>query len=338
MYSLLRTVLFLLPPEFAHYCTLTMLKCSHQLRLLPLVTSNKPCIPMTCMGLRFENPVGLAAGLDKNGEFIDALAQLGFGFIEVGTVTPKPQPGKEKPRLFRLPKEYALINRMGFNNKGVDYLVRQIQKSRYRGILGINIGKNAATPLHAAAEDYLICMEKVYPYASYIVINISSPNTQDLRQLQYGDTFSDFIARLKQQQEILQKQHLRYVPLVVKVAPDLDQAQIKMIAGVVLHYGIDGLTVSNTTCSRETIKKHPLRHEQGGLSGAPLHSLSCDVIQAFNNELRDRIPIIGVGGIMSAYDAQQTFSAGAQLIQLYTGLIYRGAGLVKEILDEGNDR
>lgn len=332
MYKLLRHLLFLLPAEFSHYATLHTLKWLHRLHLLPLSRHKTHHIPRMVMGLRFENPVGLAAGLDKNGEFIDALASLGFGFIEIGTVTPKPQAGNVKPRLFRLPEEHALINRMGFNNKGVDFMVAQIKKSRYRGPLGINIGKNASTPLHAAVDDYLTCMDKVYAYASYIVINISSPNTKNLRTLQHGDTFHHFIKQLKQRQWRLQKQHRCYVPLVVKVAPDLEQPDIEMIAHVLLQQGVDGVIVSNTTCSRDAIKNNPLRHEKGGLSGTPLHPRSCQVIQAFQSLLHGRIPIIGVGGILSSDSAMQTFAAGAQLIQVYTGLIYQGPGLITDIL------
>ena len=283
------------------------------------------------MGLDFKNPVGLAAGVDKNGDYIDALAALGFGFIEIGTVTPRPQPGNPKPRLFRLPEHQAIINRMGFNNLGIDHLFAQVKQSRYKGILGINIGKNFDTPIEHAADDYLIGLRKAYAAASYITINISSPNTQNLRQLQQGDESRKLIAALKEEQLKLQQEHGKYVPLALKIAPDLSSEDISRIAKLLLEFEVDGVIATNTTIARDMIANHPLAHETGGLSGSPVKDKSTAVVKGLSAELQGKIPVIAVGGILSADDAQEKFAAGASLVQIYSGLIYQGPELIREI-------
>jgi dihydroorotate dehydrogenase len=283
------------------------------------------------MGLNFPNPIGLAAGLDKNGEYLDALAALGFGFIEIGTVTPRPQPGNPAPRIFRIPEAHALINRLGFNNHGVDQLVENVRRSAYQGILGINIGKNFDTPLEKAVDDYLTGLQKVYRYASYVTVNISSPNTQNLRQLQAADALDQLLGRLKSEQAGLAQRHGKYVPMAVKIAPDLDETQIQAIAALLMKYRIDGVIATNTTITRTGIEHLPQAQESGGLSGAPLTQRATAVIRQLHCLLQGAVPIIGVGGIMSADDAHGKLTAGASLIQLYTGLIYRGPDLVKEI-------
>ena len=286
------------------------------------------------MGLNFPSPVGLAAGLDKDGAYIDGLAALGFGFIEIGTVTPRAQPGNPKPRMFRLPEAQALINRMGFNNGGVDAFVRNVQASRFyqerRGILGLNIGKNADTPIERATDDYLYCLDKVYPYAAYVTVNISSPNTKNLRQLQQASELDALLSSLKQAQSRLADTHGRYVPLVLKIAPDLDDEQIDTIASALLRNHIDGVIATNTTITREAVQGLTHANETGGLSGAPVRDLSTRVIRALHQVLQGEIPIIGVGGILNGVDAHEKMAAGASLIQLYTGLIYRGPALVGE--------
>ena len=331
MYSLLRPLLFILPPEIAHHFTLPVLKIFHRLKLTKLLFGKMPTANCTIMGLNFPNPVGLAAGMDKNGEYIDSLAALGFGFIEVGTVTPRPQPGNPLPRLFRLPKARALINRMGFNNKGVDELVDNVKKTHFSGILGINIGKNFDTPLEKAVDDYLICLHKVYAVADYVTINISSPNTPGLRQLQQEDELARLLKTLKQAQQQLAKKHNKYVPLVVKIAPDLNEVELTSIAKKLLEYNIDGVIATNTTLSRIGVENFSHANEKGGLSGAPLLAPTTKIVQHLNVTLQNKIPIIAAGGVMSAADAQQKFTAGASLVQIYTGLIYKGPTLVKEI-------
>ncbi len=286
------------------------------------------------MGLTFPNPVGLAAGLDKDGAYIDGLAALGFGFIEIGTVTPRAQPGNPKPRMFRLPEAQALINRMGFNNGGVDAFVRNVQASRFyqerRGILGLNIGKNADTPIERATDDYLYCLDKVYPYAAYVTVNISSPNTKNLRQLQQASEIDALLSALKMAQSQLADKHGRYVPLVLKIAPDLDDEQIDTIASALLRNHIDGVIATNTTITREAVQGLTHANETGGLSGAPVRDLSTRVIRSLHQVLQGEIPIIGVGGILNGVDAHEKMAAGASLVQLYTGLIYRGPALVGE--------
>jgi len=334
MYSLLRRLLFTLPPETAHHFTLFILKVFHRLKLTQLVFGKMPHAPCTVMGLHFPNPVGLAAGMDKNAEYIDSLAALGFGFIEVGTVTPRPQQGNPKPRLFRLPAENALINRMGFNNDGVDKLLAQVQKARFSGILGINIGKNVDTPLENAVDDYLVCLHKVYAYADYVTVNISSPNTPGLRQLQQGEELDRLLSVLKQAQQQLADQHNKYVPLVIKIAPDLSEEELTVMANKFLAYKIDGVIATNTTLSRVGVENNAaLSNESGGLSGAPLKARSTQIVQQLSKILQNQIPIIAAGGIMSSNDAVEKRNAGASLVQLYTGLIYRGPTLVKEMRD-----
>lgn len=330
MYSLLRSALFQLDPEAAHHLTLNSLETAYKLGLLPLISRIPADDPHTVMGLTFRNPVGLAAGLDKNGECIDGLAALGFGFIEIGTTTPRPQPGNPQPRLFRLPQARAIINRMGFNNQGVDALIENVKSAEYGGILGINIGKNADTPIERAADDYLIGLRKVYPHASYVAINISSPNTKNLRQLQAGDELDALLAQLKAEQEKLAQQHGRYVPLAVKIAPDLEAEQVTQIASLLLRHRIDGVIATNTTLSRTGVEQLPHAQETGGLSGTPVREKSTAVIRQLAAELQSALPIIGVGGILCGADAAEKMEAGASLVQIYSGLIYRGPALISE--------
>ena len=330
LYSLARPLLFTLAPERAHELTLSLLKSSHKMGMMRQNVASKP---VTCMGIEFPNPVGLAAGLDKNGAYIDALAAQGFGFIEIGTITPLPQPGNPEPRLFRLPKAKAIINRMGFNNDGVDQLIENVKAVKFKGVLGINIGKNAATPVENAVDDYLICLEKVYNYASYITVNISSPNTKNLRSLQSGDALTELLETLKQRQLELAEEFQHYVPLVLKVAPDLEPEDINFIAQQLLNCKIDGLIVTNTTLSREGVEGLPFGDEAGGLSGAPVFEKSTACLAAFAKILNGRIPLIGVGGILSGADAVAKKEAGATLVQVYSGLIYTGPRLVKDCVD-----
>jgi len=284
------------------------------------------------MGLEFKNPVGLAAGLDKNGDYIDALSGLGFGSLEIGTVTPRAQPGNPQPRLFRLPEHNAIINRMGFNNQGVDYLLQQVEKSGYKGILGINIGKNFDTPIESATEDYLISLRKAYKAASYITINISSPNTKNLRQLQQGDEIKNLLSALKVEQKKLQLEHNKYTPIVVKIAPDLNDGEILHIAQLLKEFSIDGVIATNTTLDREAVKDHPFENEAGGLSGVPVRDKSTYVVARLAEELQGEIPIIAAGGIFSTEDAQAKLDAGASLVQIYSGLIYKGPELAYQIM------
>ena len=333
LYALARPLLFALDPETAHNLTLPLLRYAAKLGI-PQTTSRSITDVRHVMGLSFPNAVGLAAGLDKDGDCIDGLSALGFGFIEVGTVTPRPQPGNPRPRMFRLPQANALINRMGFNNGGVDAFVRNVQSSRFYqenlGVLGLNIGKNADTPMERATDDYLVCLNKVYPYASYVTVNISSPNTKNLRQLQHASELDELLAKLKDAQRRLSDQHGRYVPIVLKIAPDLDVEQIRTIADALLRHHMDGVIATNTTITRDAVKGLAHANEMGGLSGAPVRELSNRVIRALHQQLGKDIPIIGVGGILSASDAQAKLDAGASLIQLYTGLIYRGPTLIGE--------
>ncbi|MBS3965354.1 MAG: quinone-dependent dihydroorotate dehydrogenase [Methylomonas sp.] len=331
-YALLRPLLFQLDAETAHELTLKLLDLTVETRLAGLLGAARIEKPVKLMGLTFDNPLGLAAGLDKNGDHIDALAALGFGFIEIGTVTPRPQPGNPKPRLFRLPEHQAIINRMGFNNLGIDHLLKQVEHCRYRGVLGINIGKNADTPLENAADDYLIGLRKSYAAASYVTINISSPNTKNLRQLQQGDDIRRLLEALKQEQSALAKQHGKYTPIVVKIAPDLTEDEVRHIASLLIDFGMDGVIATNTTLTRDQVQGHPLGQEAGGLSGAPVKAASTRIVKQLATELNDRLPIIAVGGILCADDAQEKLAAGASLVQIYSGLIYRGPALIGEIL------
>ena len=330
MYSLARPLLFSLAPERAHELTLSMLKSAHRMGAIRQTVAAKP---VTCMGIEFPNPVGLAAGLDKNGAYIDALAGLGFGFIEIGTITPKPQEGNPKPRLFRIPQAKAIINRMGFNNDGVDQLVENVKAAKFKGILGINIGKNATTPVEDAVSDYLVCLEKVYNYASYITVNISSPNTKNLRSLQSGHALTELLETLKKRQLELAEELQHYVPLVLKVAPDLEVSDIEFIASQLLQFKIDGLIVTNTTLSREGVEGLPFGDEAGGLSGAPVFEKSTACLAAFSKILQGKIPLIGVGGILSGEQAVAKQQAGASLVQIYSGMIYTGPILIKDCVD-----
>ena len=326
MYGLLRPLLFRLDAEQAHHLTLSMLDQAARLGMPPVRRAEGRTVRV--MGLEFPNPVGLAAGLDKNGAHIDALGRLGFGSIEIGTVTPRPQPGNPRPRMFRIPQARAVINRMGFNNLGVDRLVRNVRESGYRGVLGINIGKNFDTPIERAAADYLACMRKAYAVASYLTVNISSPNTKNLRQLQQADELDRLLGELKAEQRSLADQHGRYVPLALKIAPDLDAVQIASVADRLVAHGIDGVIATNTTLSRDGVEGLPHCQEAGGLSGAPLTHRSTQVVRALAGHLQGRIPIIAVGGIMSGRDAVAKLDAGASLVQLYTGLVYAGPDLI----------
>ena len=336
LYALARPLLFSLDAESAHHLTLPALRRAAALGLTGLFS--KPAAdPRTVMGVTFPNPVGLAAGLDKDGSYIDGLAALGFGSIEIGTVTPRAQPGNPKPRMFRLPAAHAIINRMGFNNGGVDAFVANVQASRFyqgkQGVLGLNIGKNADTPIERAADDYLHCLEKVYPYASYVTVNISSPNTKNLRQLQGASELDALLSQLKDAQLRLADQHKRYVPVALKIAPDIDSEQIKNIADALLRHKLDGVIATNTTITRDAVKGLQYGEEAGGLSGAPVFELSNQVVRGLKAELGDALPIIGVGGILSGSNAKAKMEAGASLVQLYSGLIYRGPALVKECAD-----
>lgn len=335
-YPLARTALFSLDAEKAHELTLQRLQqaydCRHLRRFFPAV----PVLSRTLMGLSLRNPVGLAAGLDKNGAHIDALAALGFGFVEVGTVTPRAQPGNPKPRLFRLPRAQALINRFGFNNQGLDAFISNVQRSTFRkngGVLGLNIGKNASTPIENALDDYLTCLDGVYPHADYVTVNISSPNTANLRSLQGGDDLGKLLLGLQERRERLADHHGRRVPLVVKIAPDLTQEQVDAIAELLPRYSMDGVIATNTTLDKSAVQGLPHADETGGLSGPPVHELSLAVIRRLRRRLGADIAIIGVGGIHSGQQAREKIEAGADAVQLYTGLIYRGPGLISECVN-----
>ncbi len=332
-YPLLNKLLFLLPPETAHAVGLGAINVSGKLGLSRLFWPPARSAPTRVLGLDFPNPVGVAAGLDKNGDYIDGLAALGFGFIEIGTTTPRPQPGNPGPRLFRLTRQGAIINRMGFNNKGVDYLVERVRGSRFGGILGINIGKNFDTPVEQALGDYLTCMRKVYAHASYITVNISSPNTPGLRDLQFGDSLQTLLAGIKQEQARLADACGRYKAVVVKVAPDMSGDDAALLAAALLEHQIDGVIATNTTISRAGVEDSPFAQEAGGLSGLPLQDQSTRTVAILARELGGEIPIIGVGGIADAASARAKFAAGASLVQVYTGFIYRGPGLVGDIIE-----
>ncbi len=332
LYSLARPFLFGIEPEAAHQFALGSLRLIQCAGLASLLADTAPARSVKVMGLTFPNALGLAAGLDKNGEYIDALAALGFGFIEIGTVTPRPQPGNPKPRMFRLPAAQALINRLGFNNRGVEHLLANVARMRYRGVLGINIGKNFDTPIERAADDYELCLAKVYAHASYVTVNVSSPNTKDLRLLQGADELGALAGKLKTEQKRLADVHGRYVPLLIKIAPDLDETQLSDIAKCVLKHQLDGVIATNTTLARDAVKGLPHAQESGGLSGAPLRDASTAIIRKLAQLLDGKVPIIGVGGVMSGADARAKLDAGASLVQVYTGFIYRGPALIGEIL------
>ncbi|EIL89809.1 MULTISPECIES: quinone-dependent dihydroorotate dehydrogenase [Rhodanobacter] len=334
MYDYLRPLLFALDAETAHRLTLFGLGVAHRSNLARYVATPADDLPVEAFGIRFPNPVGLAAGLDKNAEHLDELGALGFGFVEVGTVTPRPQDGNPKPRMFRLPQREAIINRMGFNNAGVDALVRNVQKSDYRGVLGINIGKNKDTANEHAVDDYLFCLERVHAHASYITVNISSPNTQGLRDLQQEETLRRFIGTLREAQERLGAQAGARKPMLLKIAPDLSESELDAIADVLLACGIDGVICTNTTVDHSAVVNEPNGGEAGGLSGKPLFAHSTAVLRGMRKRLGERIAIVGVGGILDGGDAAEKLDAGATLVQLYSGLVYRGPKLVAECVDE----
>lgn len=337
LYDLARKALFATDPEIAHELTLESLRLGHRLGATRLLCKARHQ-PVHCMGLEFPNPVGVAPGLDKNGDYFEALGDLGFGFVEIGTVTPRPQPGNPKPRVFRLVQAQAMINRLGFNNKGVDHLVRQVKNHRFKGVLGINIGKNFDTPIDRAVEDYLLCLDKVYPYADYVTVNISSPNTRDLRNLQGAAELDRLLAALEQRRADLSDRHGRRVPLAVKVAPDLEDKQIAAIAEVIVRRGMDGVIATNTTIGRQGVEGMRHADEAGGLSGAPLKPLADRVLGALRRALPDEVALIGVGGITRGSDAVDKLDLGAQLVQFYTGMVYRGPELVTECLQAIADR
>jgi len=333
MYALIRKLLFLLPAETAHHVTLKALAVLNAIGLLNLIKVKSNHASINVMGIDFPNRLGLAAGLDKNGDYVLPLSNLGLGFIEIGTVTPRPQPGNPKPRLFRLPKAKAIINRMGFNNKGIDYLTDQVAKLRqkgFTGIIGINIGKNFDTAVKDANEDYLIGLRTAYPYADYITVNISSPNTPGLRTLQYGKELNTLLNALKAEQMKLASQYKVYKPIAIKVAPDLSDKEIKEIAQTLLANNIDALIATNTTLDRDQVKGLKFADEAGGLSGLPVREMSNHVIREFNKQFAGDIPIIGVGGVFSVRDIQDKLDAGASLVQVYTGLIYEGPHLITD--------
>ncbi len=329
LYPLLRPLLFNLDPETAHNLTLGTLR-NLPAALIKTALPAVPDDPRQVMGLTFPNPVGLAAGLDKNGECLDAWAAMGFGFIEVGTVTPRPQPGNPKPRMFRLPQARGIINRMGFNNDGVDALLRNVAESDFKGVLGLNIGKNFDTPIEKAADDYLIGLRKVYARASYITVNISSPNTKNLRALQGGSELDALLGALKAEQTRLADRHGKYTPFTVKIAPDLEDEQIAEMAALFRQHRVDAVIATNTTLSRIGVEALPNGNETGGLSGAPVKAGSDKVLKALAQALAGEVPLIGVGGILRGSDARDKIAAGAGLVQIYSGLIYRGPELVAE--------
>ena len=329
-YHLFRPLLFSLDPEAAHEATFSSLDVAVKFGVARLALPRRVVAPVTVMGLAFTNRVGVAAGLDKNAEHIDALAALGFGFIECGTVTPRAQPGNPRPRLFRLIESEALINRMGFNNDGVQKCLANVGRARWRGVLGLNIGKNFDTPNERAIDDYLIGLRAVYPRASYVAVNISSPNTKGLRELQHEEALAALLAGLKREQEALAQRHGKYTPIAIKIAPDLEPAAIQGIAALLVRHRIDGVIATNTTISRALVAGVPHAEETGGLSGRPLRSQATAVVKTLADALDGALPIIASGGIMSAADAKEKISAGASLVQLYTGLVYRGPDLVAE--------
>ncbi|MCL2589311.1 MAG: quinone-dependent dihydroorotate dehydrogenase [Betaproteobacteria bacterium] len=327
LYDLVRPLLFSFDPETAHETAIATLHVAGS--LLPVGRPHLS-IPVEVMGLKFPNRIGLAAGLDKNGEAIDGLALMGFGFLEIGTTTPRAQPGNPRPRLFRLPEAHAIINRMGFNNHGVDALVANVRASKYKGILGINIGKNVGTPMERAVDDYLVAFAKVYEVASYVAVNISSPNTKNLRQLQSTSELDQFLARLKETQHHLAGHHGRYVPLALKIAPDLDTIAISSIADALRRHSIDAVIATNTTLARDKVGGLHHADQEGGLSGAPLLEASTTLIRQLAQELAGEVPIIAVGGVLNGTDARAKLDAGAALVQLMSGLVFRGPCLVRE--------
>lgn len=333
LYSLVKPCLFSLDPEKAHHVSFKILDQAYRWGIIPTIIGQVPAVPTQFCGLHLPNPVGLAAGLDKDGKHIDALAAMGFGFLEIGTVTPLAQAGNPLPRMFRLPEAAAIINRMGFNNDGVDACVKRVRASDFYqsgGVIGLNIGKNALTPIEKAEDDYITCLQKVYDCASYVTVNISSPNTKNLRQLQSGQDLHNLLRALTQEREKLSQRFGKRVPLFLKIAPDLDADNIQSIADALLEFQIDALVATNTTLSRQQVENHPHAAQAGGLSGKPVRALSTWIIKAFSEKLEGKVPIVGVGGIMSGFDALEKLHAGATVVQLYSGLIYKGPQLVKD--------
>lgn len=333
MYNLARQLLFKLSPETSHDLSLDLIGAGGRLGLNGLLTKAPARLPVTVMGLSFDNPVGLAAGLDKNGAAIDGFAQLGFGFVEIGTVTPRPQPGNPKPRIFRLPEATAIINRMGFNNLGVDNLLNRVRASQYKGVLGINIGKNFDTPVERAVDDYLICLDKVYAHASYITVNVSSPNTPGLRSLQFGESLKQLLDALAERREQLAAQYGKRVPVAIKIAPDMSDEETVQVAQALLGAGMDAVIATNTTLGREGVEGLAHGDEAGGLSGAPVREKSTHIVKVLAGELAGRMPIIAVGGITEGKHAAEKIAAGASLVQLYSGFIYKGPALIREAVD-----
>lgn len=331
-YPLVRKALFQLDAERAHELTLQQLHRISGTPLMHLLRQRLPFRPVNCMGLTFKNPLGLAAGLDKNGECIDAFGAMGFGSVEIGTVTPRPQPGNDKPRMFRVLEAEGIINRMGFNNLGVDNLVENVKRAHFDGILGINIGKNKDTPVEQGKDDYLTCMDKIYAYAGYIAVNISSPNTPGLRSLQYGEALDDLLTAIKHKQQALEKRHHKYVPVAVKIAPDLSEEELVQVADSLVRHKIDGVIATNTTLDRSLVAGLSHAGEEGGLSGRPLQLRSTEIVRRLADELQGRLPIVGVGGIDSLVAAREKIAAGASLIQIYSGFIFKGPPLIKEIV------
>jgi len=330
-YKLAQKALFATDPERAHDIALQGLRLAHGLGATRWLCRHQG-LTVRCMGLEFPNPVGLAAGMDKNADYFEALGDLGFGFIEVGTVTPRPQPGNPRPRIFRLPQAQALINRLGFNNKGVDHLVRRVRDRRFKGVLGINIGKNFDTPLELAAQDYVHCLEKIYPFADYVAVNVSSPNTVQLRELQAAQSLDPLLKQLTQHRTRLADRHGRRVPIALKVAPDLDSAAISDIGQLVVKHHLDAIIATNTTVTRVGIEGLDHAGEKGGMSGPPLRPLANEVLKAFHQQFNREIALIGVGGINHGQDAVDKLDLGATLVQMYTGLIYQGPALVDDCL------
>lgn len=333
MYNLARQLLFKFTPETSHELSLDLIGAGGRLGLNALLSKTPAALPVRVMGLDFPNPVGLAAGLDKNGEAICGMSQLGFGFVEVGTVTPRPQPGNPKPRIFRLPEAQAIINRMGFNNHGVDALLDRVDAARFKGILGINIGKNFDTPVERAQDDYLLCLDKVYHQASYVTVNVSSPNTPGLRSLQFGDSLKQLLDALRLRREDLEILHGKRVPLAIKIAPDMTDEETALVAEAVFQAGMDAIIATNTTLGRDGVAGLAHADEAGGLSGAPVREKSTHTVKVLSQTLAGRLPIIAVGGITEGRHAAEKIEAGASLVQLYSGFIYKGPALIREAVD-----
>ncbi|MEJ2045286.1 MAG: quinone-dependent dihydroorotate dehydrogenase [Reinekea sp.] len=332
MYPIFKKIAFLLSPETAHEITIDAFSVLSHLNMTGLIPRPKKQKPVTVFGIEFPNAVGLAAGLDKNGDAIDTLGAFGFGFVEVGTVTPRPQSGNPLPRLFRIPEKEAIINRMGFNNKGVDYLVERVKRTKYDGVIGINIGKNKDTPEEEAVNDYLYCLDKVYGVADYVVINLSSPNTPGLRNLQFGDNLRNLLSTLKQRQSELDEQY-EHAPVLIKIAPDLSEDDVTELAATFNELNVEGVIATNTTVLRDAVQGYQHANEIGGMSGAPVRDQANAILKRFREKLDESIPLIGVGGVMTEQDAEEKLRLGADLVQIYSGFIYQGPGLIKRLVE-----